>query len=191
MGGELAEIVRRERPYATYFDSCGDKPGTELGVVFDWLFARYENQLDHFASYEQRSNPFDPPDVVLFDHQGGRHGIEVTEFVDGPTISANAKRRGLVIREYEETEFHRLVSERITEKTGKSFKDPPYISKRLIIYSDEPSISDEVGVMFPSRCPPVLQTVFDEVWFITPPAVHFGGGKPMNPHCCIYEIKSS
>lgn len=191
MKEELAEIFRRKRPYASYFHFGGDKPGTEVGAVCDWLSARFPQGPDHFASLEYRQNPLDPPDVVLVDHSGIRHGVEVTEFVDGPTISAHIKDYSTDMREYGEEEFRALVIDRITVKSGVPFKDVTCATKRLVIYSDEPFFICGNGVEFLSRFSAVDHSFFDEIWFMIPPAVNISGGEPENPHCRIYEIKKS
>jgi hypothetical protein len=185
----LAEILCRKRPYASYFHFGGDKRGTEIDVVCDWLEARYPNSTSAFSKLEYRKNPDDPPDVVLVDHDGSRHGIEVTEFVDGRTISAHVKSHSGDMREYEEEEFRALVLERIAAKSRVPFKDATCTSKRLIIYSDEPIFICGDGVLFLSRFPVAPSSSFDEVWFMIPPAVDISGGEPKSPHCRIYKIK--
>jgi hypothetical protein len=189
MKEELAEILRRKRPYASYFHFGGDKPGTEVDVVCDWLAARYPDGAEPFARIEHRENPRDPPDVVLIDHAGARHGIEVTEFVDGRMISAHINDHSTDIREYGEDEFRTLVIDRIAAKARVPFKDADCVTKRLIIYSDEPIFICGDGVLYLSRFEAVPKSFFDEVWFMIPPAVNTSGGPPENPHCRVYEIK--
>lgn len=188
MDDEVAKILSRKRPYASYFHFGGDKQGTEVGATRDWLAALYADGPDHFASLEYRENPNDPPDVVLVDTKGARHGVEVTEFVDGRMISAHIKNHETDIKEYSEAEFRTLVLDRITTKAGVPFKDTTCVSKRLIIYSDEPFFICGDGVLFLSRFTHVSQTFFDEIWFIIPPAVNISGRTPANSHCRIYGI---
>lgn len=189
MKEERAEIFHRKRPYAPYFHFRDDKRGTEVGAVCDWLSARFRVGPDSFAALEYRQNPLDPPDVVLVDRSGIRHGIEVTEFVDGPTISAHLRDFSTDIREYGETEFRDLVIERITVKSNAPFKDVTCATKSLIIYSDEPFFICGDGVEFLRSFSAVNQSFFDEIWFMIPPAVNTSGGAPGNPHCRVYEIK--
>ena len=188
MKEELAEILRRKRPYASYFHFGGDKRGTEVDVVCDWLEARYPNGAESFAHLEYRDNPRDPPDVVLIDHTGARHGVEVTEFVDGPTISAHIKDHSTDNREYAEGEFCALVLDRVATKSRVPFKDVSCVTKRLIIYSDEPVFICGDGALFLSRFSALPPSQFDEVWFMIPPAVNISGGPPENPYCRIYEL---
>lgn len=187
----LEDIINRKRPYASYFDFGNDQAGTEVGVVMDWLTARFGDPKRYFSKLEHRTNPDDPPDVVLTDHEGQLHGIEVTEFVDGPTIKTHIKNESFGFREYSNGEFNRLVAERITKKSQTPFKPPACISKRLLIYSAEPIIADGEGVQFLSNIPTVNQTAFDEVWFMIPPEVEISNAGSGNPNCRIYEIKKA
>ena len=191
MTEELAKILRCKRPYASYFHFGRDKAGTEIDVVCDWLEARYPNGANGFVKLEYRENPRDPPDVVLIDHADARHGIEVTEFVDSPTINAHIRDYSTDIREYTEADFRSLVLERIGAKARVPFKDTNCATKRLIIYSDEPIFTCGDGLLFLSRFPVAPQSYFDEVWFMIPPAVNISGREPKDPHCRIFELRKA
>jgi hypothetical protein len=140
MQDKLEEMLRRQRAYAGYFHSRGDQVGTERGVVDCWLQARFKIPEEHYTKLEPRPNPLDPPDVVLTDMKGQRIGIEVTELVDGPTISAWVKGIKADFKLYEKEEFFSLIRQRIENKSRSEFKDPPYAGKVLVIYSDEPEL---------------------------------------------------
>jgi hypothetical protein len=179
------------RPYAGYFDVKGHKAQTERGVVDNWLHALRRYPHKHFT-LEDRRNKQDPPDIVLI-HDQERIGIEVTELVDGASISAVAKAEkekratNQYPKEYEEKESLDLIKDRILKKAAKNFHDEPYTSKILLMHTDEPSI---YGGEFLSRIPPIQQSFFNEVWIVTPPAPNLSGRDPENPNCRIYEIKN-
>ncbi|MEQ2007519.1 MAG: hypothetical protein ABMA26_12035 [Limisphaerales bacterium] len=183
---ELAELLQRKRAYAPYFCLKDDKAGTERGVVSDWLFARYGCPEEHFVRLQ--SSPEDPPDVVLLDKEGGHHGIEVTELVDGPTIRACDKSQLVFVKEFADGELSQLVLRRISDKSANPFKRGPFASKRLLIYSDEPTIAFCPDIDFLTRFPSSEQHTFDEIWFVIPPEVNTSGGEPENPYCRIFPI---
>jgi hypothetical protein len=187
MENELAELFRKRRKHAPYFEVRGDKPGTELTVVLDWLSARYENPDDHFARLDHCANPLDPPDVIATDYQGGRHGFEVTEFVDREAAGKCDRDS----KNFSEAELRQHISDRVLEKARAGFRDNTCISKCLIIYSDEPTIAFGDGLVFLSRLPTVAQSFFDEVWLMIPPSVNVSGREPQNPHCRIHRIPTS
>lgn len=179
----------RDRPYASYFHFRGDQAGTERDVVTDWVHARLGPDQPCFVRLEHRSRD-DPPDVVLIDRCGRRHGFEVTEFVDGPTITSYAKGRPTGLKSYTEAEFRRLVEARIREKASRNFRGEPCVTKRLLIYSDESLIRSGDGIDFLLRFPVVNQSFFDEVWFMLPPLVTTGNVPEGKSSCRLYEIKS-
>ncbi|MBL9166830.1 MAG: hypothetical protein JNN07_03745 [Verrucomicrobiales bacterium] len=184
MNSELSKILRQKREYASYFHFGRDKTGTEIGVVGDWLQARYETPSSRFVSMRHLPNPCDPPDVVLTDLQGHRYGVEVTEFVDGAFVRAHAKGETNDLRLYDDEEFYRLVTERIRRKADVPFKDASYYSRILILYSDELAL--EPAML--SNIPPVSQGYFDEIWFMIPPAACSGHIGSSNPPCRIYAV---
>jgi hypothetical protein len=187
MKSELFKILTQKRAYASYFHFGMDKIGTEMGVVGDWLQARYETPSSQFVSMRHLPNPCDPPDVVLTDLQGRRYGIEVTEFVDEAFVRAHAKGETNDLRVYNEEEFHRLVTERIRRKAEVPFKDASYYSRILILYSDELALEPAMLI----GIPPVTQGYFDEIWFMIPPAAcstHIGS---LDSPCRIYAVGRS
>ncbi|MDP3072006.1 MAG: hypothetical protein Q8N18_17070 [Opitutaceae bacterium] len=190
---EIADILRRKRGYADYFHFGDDKPGTECGVVLDWLHARYGNGEERFTTMEFLAPPLDPPDVILVDHESCRHGLEVTELVDHSTLAAHIKHQSLDWKEYEETELSRLIVERIGKKDGKPFRNGPFFSKTLLIYSDEPAIAGGEGAKFLGRFPRVSSAFFDEIWFVIPPETSPRGAVfglvPEENNCRIYQLK--
>ena len=136
------ELRKNRRSYAPYWDFRGDRAGTEVDVVNAWIQARFPNKCHNFVNYEHRGNPKDPPDVVVEDKARGRHGFEVSELVDSDTIREFEKNSTLDWKQYSDTELVNLVKSRIQEKDNKPFKDEPYVSKRLILYSAEPELRD-------------------------------------------------
>ncbi|MEO6244639.1 MAG: hypothetical protein ABIQ12_04310 [Opitutaceae bacterium] len=186
---DLREILRRERSYASFFAIAGDKQGTEVGVVSDWVVSRFEDGGSCFVTWEHLENPRDPPDLVLTDREGRRHGIEVTELVDGPTISAHATNTSDEFKEYDEPELHRLITKRVARKVNHKFKEGTYASRTLLIYSDEPSIAEGAGIDILSHLPKVQLSYFDEIWFVLPPAVSIGDTPAGNRNCRIYSLK--
>jgi hypothetical protein len=159
---------------------------TEMGVVYDWLQARFEHPEEHYSKIEPRPNPLDPPDVVLTDIKGARVGVEVTELVDGPTISAWEKGLNTDFKLYEKEEFFALLRERIGSKSKSEFNDPPYEGKALVIYSDEPELCRDDFLC--SADFDFESGSFDEVWFIMPPKPNTTGDPTLNTGCQIYLI---
>jgi len=187
---ELKEILRKRRPHAAYFHFTGDKAGTEASVVEDWVQARHHRTDGPYVKMESLENPFDPPDVVLTDENGDRHGFEVVEFVDRETIRAAVNKRPVDDKEYGEQEFRALIADLITRKAHKPFKDASCVTKRLIIYSDETIFIAGDGLEFLSRFPAVHQSYFDEVWLMIPPPPTDSDPTAVSL-CRIFEIKKS
>lgn len=181
-------MLKRQRSYAGYFHIRRDPTGTEMGVVADWLHARFGDPDENFSKMEPRPNPLDPPDVVLTDLGGERIGIEVTELVDGPTISAWEKSLGADYKLYDQDKFYSLLRERIKQKNKAEFLDPPYSKSILIIYSDEPELSrDDSFLAFKGEAK-FESGWFDEVWFIMPPKPSSSGVSNSGSECRTYLI---
>ena len=188
MNDDVIAMLQRSRVYSPYFAVVDDKAATELGVVADWVCARYPDGDRRFPKFEVRSNPDDPPDVVLVDGNEERHGFEVTELVDGRTIDAHIKQNSMGFREFTQEEFSALVLDRIRRKSGVFFKDSSCVSKRLLIYSDEVAIAYGECAKWLSALPPVAHSFFDEIWFIVPPDIQPPGHRQKDAPCRIFLI---
>jgi hypothetical protein len=188
MNISVTDLLRNKRAYASYFDFRGDQAGTELGVVRNWLSARYCKPTEIYRTIEHRLPPHDPPDVVLVTHAGPRHGFEVTELVDADTTRRFHRNETSDGKEYSEAEFNRLVKERIVAKSQMAFKGGPYERKFCIIYSDEPYICYDTGFSYLRNLRFTLATPFHEIWFMIPPEINISGGAPRNEEHQLFQI---
>jgi len=185
----LVKMMKAAQSHSGYFSLKGNenKPLNEVSAVREWLNACKKYQTEHFKLERPR---LDPPDAILINDKV-RLGIEVTEFVDKDARSKTAKRekkceKFLACEKiYGETEFHSLIKTIISKKAAKQFKDTSCTSKILIIYSAE--LFDP---NFLSSLPPVNQSFFDEIWFISPPVPNISAIEIQNPHCQIFEVRS-
>lgn len=132
--------------------------------------------------------PRDPPDVVLIDKEGRRHGIEVTELVDEDTVRAWHQGLSDTAKEYSRDELHELVSVRIRRKSCKPFYSGPFVSKCLLIYSDEPSVAFAGLTYERLRFPSFERGSFTEAWFLIPPAINTSGDFQVNSCCRAFSI---
>lgn len=184
---QVTELLLSKRAYAPYFHFKGfRKEVTEMGVVSDWLMARYESPADHFV--RQQSSAEDPPDILLYDKQGGLHGIEVTELVDQDAVRAWQRGNLDAVKDYSRDRLHELVLDRIRTKSIKPFRGGPFVSKRLLIYSDEQSIAFSAYTDQILRFPPFMSGLFDEAWFVIPPAINTSGAILEDSRCRIFPI---
>jgi len=102
------------------------------------------------------------------DADGNAHGIEVSELVDQETLRQLGSGLNPDWKEYDDAELTELVLERIKRKE-KLFNEPPtYVSKHLILFSDEPDIAFTFHQLANVRRPSFSQ--FDEVWILFPPS---------------------
>jgi hypothetical protein len=111
-----------------------------------------------------------------------------SEFVDAETVRACEKGQNVDLKEYSETELFALIDQRIVEKSGKPFKNPPYARSYLLIYSDEPDLCYGSGFSHLAKLRTGSPTFFDEVWFMIPPEINISGGEPDRPHCQLFRV---
>jgi len=187
----IDEVIKRslnQRQYAPYFHFKGDREGTELDVVSDWMRARYSNPSSAFAEIRHCPPPHDPPDVIVTATDGKLYGFEVTELVDTETVRRAERSETGEIKEYSKDELLSLIRHRVEMKSTKTFKTNCDRSI-LVIYSDEPDLCYGSGyTLLFNLFTPVNET-FSEVWFMIPPAVNISGGEPHNPNCQVFPVK--
>jgi hypothetical protein len=188
MNERLTAILSAKRRYSSYFHFANDPAGTEVGVISDWVTARLGANQTYYVRSEHRKNPFDPPDVVLTDKDGGRHGFEVTELVDSETVRGFQRKELCRLRNYEPQEFYDIIESRVREKSSRPFKGLECNRKYLVIYSAEPVLGSKQWDSHLRTIPRVPTCLFDELWFMIPPAVFTGPKENPCPNCRIYDI---
>ena len=134
-------VVANVRQHAGYFSWESDRSIEEVGVVQSLHESLEKLSEGFFHSYRSRGDGNDPPDCEALDTEGDRIGIEVTELVDGSSISAT-RRGGLTPWEpWKKVELYELIRRRIEIKDNPyERKGGPYHEYILIIYCDEPRV---------------------------------------------------
>lgn len=185
---EVAKLVFNQRQYASYFDFRGDREGTELDTVRNWIDARYPTSREIYASIRHCPSPHDPPDVIATTKDGLLYGFEVTELVDAETVRRIERHNTADFKEYSKSELIAFIKERVERKSAKPFKTTCDKSF-LLIYSDEPDLCNGFGYSLLSDLAAPKSEVFSEIWFMIPPEVNISGKEPENPNCQIFIVR--
>jgi hypothetical protein len=186
---DLEEFGKATRPHAPMYIWRGDKSLTEVSIVSNWLVARFENWPQHFPKFEHLNPPDDPPDVILTDIEGRKHGVELTELVHDATIRTRCAGNQTDCHVCTESELKMEIANIIARKSKKPFKGGPFESRILLIHTAEPFIAYGSGPEYFSRMSGFAYSYFDEVWVMIPPAPDISGAGPGDMRDRVFEIK--
>ncbi|MGB8340601.1 MAG: hypothetical protein WCE51_03350 [Chthoniobacterales bacterium] len=139
-----------QRGYAQRFDWVGPdreqaKKIKETGILDEWIAARFREQHP-FTEGDSSSPP--KPDCELIDNKGRKFGIEITEFVDRPTIERNQKI-SYHWKEYTPGELCSAVEKRLVIKDRKLRTNLGQSSRQdydeviVILHTDEPALNPD------------------------------------------------
>lgn len=183
---DAVDLLLNKRAYAPYFDFRGDREGTEVDVVRNWIDARHPAPKAVYRSIKHCPPPFDPPDVIATTREGEIHGFEVTELVDAETVRRIERHGTSEFKEYSRSELSDCIRQRVERKGRKPFK-VVCDKSLLLIYSDEPDLCSDTALLSEITVPKC--EFFSEIWFILPPEVNISGGEAENPNCQIFPIR--
>jgi hypothetical protein len=182
------EHHQSRRQHAPFFEAPGTssaarKQNKEVGVVLEWLCARYGDPELHMTSVEPWQR--DPPDVIVRQKDGTSLGIEVRELVDECRIKSLAVSPGKSAKkppkEHLEFRGETLQKEllRITErKSINPWNCNAGFRRILLIFSDERQL-DPQGLE--NSIPGAIHT-FDEIWLLIP-EIRLGGAPEKAGNC--------
>ena len=137
-----ATFLNRAREYAPYFALSSSQQDNEISVV-DVLSRELTKQgKSSFHSIVPRGRGKDPPDCEARNGNGKRIGIELTELVDGNSISATKNGVYIFQDALKPSEVTEIITTIIRKKDGADVKGGPYDEYILIIYCDDPRFLD-------------------------------------------------
>jgi|SRR6516165_852893 hypothetical protein len=135
IGDELDAVIRNRRKYAPFWD-WPDRKIKEWDVVEELLRSmRASGDCRYKTPVESVDD--DPPDCVIRDSDGGRVGVEVTEFVDRKAVKRCQKNEN-VYREWSEEAVREKIAQILADKDAKvEPRRGLYGNVILVIHTDE------------------------------------------------------
>ena len=130
------------REYAPYFALSSSQQDNELSVADVLSQELAKRGKSPFYSIVPRGRGKDPPDCEARNGNEKRIGIEVTELVDGNSISAAKKREYIFQDPLKPSEVTEIITTIIRKKDSADVKGEPYDEYILIIYCDDPYFLD-------------------------------------------------
>ena len=166
----LREILQKTaHRRAPYFQGI-DRDSTESSVLESWIFAR-KDLLPRFVDVRHCNHGEDPPDFVLFDSEGGKHGLELTELVDQKLLERQL--RGKPAWEvWSPQKLRQEVVSALRKKDGKLIRKwgrapTGFASLTLLLHTDEALVNENVVEAFPETS--LCSAIFTEVHLLTSP----------------------
>jgi hypothetical protein len=190
----VREHLQNRRQHAPFFEAPGTssaarKQNKEVGVVLEWLYARYGDPELHMTAVEPWQR--DPPDVIVRQKDGTNLGIEVRELVDECRIKSLAVTPGKPAKKppKEHLEFRGETLQKellriIERKAINPWNCNAGFRRILLIFSDERQL-DPQGLE--NSFPGTIHT-FDEIWLLIP-EIRLAGAPEKVGHCsmvCLY-----
>ena len=141
---EFVDTVKANvRSHAAYFAWLSDRIVEEISAVQSFHESLAHHGQSFFHSYRSRGHGNDPPDCEALSNAGDRIAIEVTELVDGDSITAANFGQSIQWEPYTKRELCELLGNRIAKKDNTpEVKGSPYHEYVLLIYCDEPRVLD-------------------------------------------------
>ena len=138
----FATFLNGVRKYAPYFALSSSRQNNEFNVAVALSQELRKRGKEPFHSILLRGRGNDPPDCEAKDSHGKRIGIEVTELVDGDSISAAKKGESFSQDTLKPSEVTENITAKIRKKDGADVKGGTYDEYILIIYCDDPRFLD-------------------------------------------------
>lgn len=133
------ECEGNDRPYAGYFSGRLSQDVDEIGVVQSFFESLEQKGEGFFHSYSSRGRGNDPPDCEAVSNEGHRIAIEVTELVDGESISRAEKKIDLTCEPFTKADLHERLNKLIRRKDKPPcVQGGPYQHYILLIFCDGP-----------------------------------------------------
>ena len=130
------------RVYAPYFALSSSQQDNEISVADVLSRELTKHGISSFNSIVPRGRGKDPPDCEARNGNGKLIGIEVTELVDGNSISAAKNGEYIFQDALKLSEVTEIITTIIHKKDGADIKGGPYDEYILIIYCDDPRFLD-------------------------------------------------
>lgn len=146
VGKQLREALRRARGHAGFFEWPLNRDQEEVGVLVSLFGSMEKDGTLAYGSLKSRGRGNDPPDCEATNLRGERVAIEVTELVNGTSISAARKGEIHLADAWPRQVFLERLHKLLLAKNARypKLKGSPYPGGYVVVvFTDEPFLTYE------------------------------------------------
>lgn len=148
VGKQLREALRRSRGHASFFEWPLNRDQEEVGVLLSLFESMEKDEILTYGSLKSRGRGNDPPDCEATNSRGDRVAIEVTELVDGNSISAVKRGETHLDNVWPREVFLECLHKLLLAKNARyqGLKGAPYAGGYVVVvFTDEPFLTYDVA----------------------------------------------